>query len=156
MAGSGQVQSAKAQLQVAPAGDMLITVYTPLNTTAARIYAANGQIVFLNDIEHTAWQGSAGDFAGSFSFIGTDPSALAFLILGLPPRNLATITYDAAGLQSARLADLIVAYDPPVYPPKRVVIVRGTQRVEIDHLESYVSPAPIPKLTVPADYRCCV
>ena len=135
---------------------MLITVYTPLNTTAVRLYAANGQIVFLNDLGRTAWQGSAADFAGTFGFLGSDPSAFAFLILGLPPRGVPSVTYADAGLQSARFQDLVVAYDPPVYPPRRVVVVRGTQRVEIDHLETYVSPAPIEKLAVPPGYRCCV
>jgi hypothetical protein len=151
-----QTVSAKAQVQVGAAGDMLITVYTPLNTTAGRLYASNGQIVFVNDIERTAWQGSATDLGGSFQFIAADPTALAFLLLGLPPRGSATLSYSPAGLQSARYQDLIVAYDPPAYPPQRVVIVRGTQRVEIDHLESFASPARIEPLTVPAGYRCCV
>ena len=151
-----QSLSAKGQMQVGTSGDLLITVYTPLNTTAARLYAANGEIVFLNDIDRSAWKGSAADFAGSFGFLGPDPSILAFLILGLPPRGLTSITYSDSGLQSARFRDLVVAYDPPVYPPKRVVIVRGMQRVEIDHREIYASPAPIEKLVVPAEYRCCV
>jgi hypothetical protein len=151
-----QTQSARAQLQVGRAGDMLITVYAPvINTTAVRLYAANGQIVFLNDVDKTAWQGSASDFTGSFGFVGSNPAALAFLILGLPARE-ATPEFGDAGLRAARLADMVVAYDPAVYPPQRVVIVRGTQRVEIDHLEDYASPAAIEALKVPADYRCCV
>jgi hypothetical protein len=152
-----QTQSARAQLQVGRTGDMLITVYAPVvNTSAARLYAANGQIVFVNDLEKTAWQGPASEFAGSFGFIGSDPSALAFLILGLPARDATSLAYGESGLQSARLQDIVVAYDPPAYPPQRVVIVRGAQRVEIDHLEDYASPAPIEPLKVPADYRCCV
>jgi hypothetical protein len=152
-----QTQSARAQLQVGRAGDMLITIYAPvINTTALRLYAANGQIVFVNDIDKTAWQGSATDFTGSFGFVGSNPAALAFLILGLPPRAGAAVTYSDTGIQSARLQDMVVAYDPPVYPPQKVVIVRGMQRVEIDHLEDYVSPEPIAPLTVPAGYRCCV
>lgn len=151
-----QTQSARAQLQVGRTGDMLITVYAPvLNTSAARLYAANGQIVFLNDIDKTAWQGPAGEFTGSFGFIGANPAALAMLILGLPPREATSVVYGPAGLQSARLQDAVVAYDPAVYPPQRVVIVRGIQRVEIDHLEDYASPAPIEPLKVPVDYRCC-
>lgn len=150
-------QSARAQLQVGRNADMLITVYTPVvNTPAVRLYAANGQIVFLNDLDKTAWQGPANGFAGSLGFIGSDPSALAFLILGLPPRDATSVVYGDAGLQSARLQDVVVAYDPAAYPPKRVVIVRGAQRVEIDHLEDYVSPSAIEPLTVPSDYRCCV
>ena len=152
-----QTQSARAQLQVAKSGDMLMTVYAPvINTTAARLYASNGQIVFLNDVDKTAWRGSAAEFGGSFGFVGSDPAALAFLILGLPPGGDATVEYSDGGMQSARLQDLVAAYDPAVYPPRRVVVVRGMQRVEIDHLESYASPAPIATLAVPEGYRCCV
>jgi hypothetical protein len=151
-----QSQSARAQLQVGRGGDMMLTVFAPIiNTPALRLYAANGRIVFLNEIDRTAWQGSASDLTGSFGFIGSNPSALAYLILGLPARE-ATIEYATNGMQSARLRDMVIAYDPAVYPPKKVVIVRGTQRVEIDHLEDYVSTAPIAPLAVPADYRCCV
>ena len=152
-----QTQSAHAQVQVARDGAMLLTVYAPvLNTSAARLYASNGHIVFLNDINKTAWEGSAADLTGTFAFVGANPSALAFLILGLPPHEATSIAYGPSGLQSARLQDAVVAYDPPVFPPQRVVIVRGMQRIEIDHLDDYVSPAPIEPLKVPADYRCCV
>lgn len=146
----------KAQIQVGAKGDMLMTVYTPLNTTAARLYAGtDGQVVFLNDIMHSAWKGSAAELGGSLGFVGANPSAFAFLMLGLPAPG-ASVAYGPEGMQSARYQDVVVAYDPPVFPPKRVVVVRGTQRVEIDHLESFVSPAPIPPLTVPEDYTCCV
>ncbi len=152
-----QTQSVRAQLQVGADGDMLITAYAPvINTSAVRLYAANGQIVFLNDIDKTAWQGKAGDFTGSFGFIGSNPAALAFLILGIPPKDATSVEFAGQVLQAARLQDLVVAYDPPVYPPRKVVVVRGVQRVEIDHLEDYASPAPIAPLTVPGDYRCCV
>ena len=151
-----QTQSARAQLQVGRSGDMLITVFAPvINTPVMHLYAANGQIVFVNDLDRTAWQGSATDFSGSFGFIGSNPNALALLIMGLPARE-AKVEYAETGLQSARLGDMVIAYDPPVYPPKKVVIVRGTQRVEIDHLEDYESPTAIAPLKVPADYRCCV
>lgn len=151
-----QTVSAKAQIQAGAAGEMLITVYTPLNTTAGRLYASNGQVVFVNDVERTAWRGSAAELGGSFQFLAADPASLAFLLLGLPPRGEATLSFAAGGLQSARYQDLIVAYDPPAYPPQRAVIVRGTQRVEIDYLESFASPARIEPLAVPPEYRCCV
>jgi len=148
-----ETQSARAQLQVDRAGDMMITAYAPvINAPALRLYAANGRIVFLNDLNHTAWEGSAGDFTGTLGFVGSNPRALAFLILGLPAKD-AKVVFGQYGLQSARLQDVVVAFDPPVYPPQKVVIVHGKDRVEIDHLEDYVSPAPIPPLTVPPDYK---
>lgn len=152
-----QTQSAHAQLQVGRDGSMLMTIYAPvINTSAARLYASNGHIVFLNDVNKTAWEGNAADLTGPFAFIGANPTALAFLILGLPPREATAVAYAPSGLQSARLQDAVVAYDPPEFPPQRVVIVRGMDRVEIDHLEDYVSPVSIEPLTVPAGYRCCV
>lgn len=152
----GQTQSARAQLQVGRTGDMLITVFAPvINTPVIRLYAANGRIVLVNELDQTAWQGNASDFTGSFGFIGSNPNALALLILGLPAKE-ATVQYSDSGMQSARLQDMVIAYDPPVYPPKKVVIVRGSRRVEIDHLEDYVSPETITPLTVPPGYRCCV
>lgn len=152
-----QTQSARAQLQVGRNGEMLMTVFAPvINTSVLRLYAANGQITVVNDLDKTAWQGTAADLTGNLAFVGANPQALAFLILGLPPREATSLEYGASGLQAAHLQDAVVAYDPAVYPPKRVVIVRGMQRVEIDHLEDYVSSAPIEPLTIPAGYRCCV
>lgn len=152
-----QTQSARAQLQVGKTGDMLMTVFAPvINTPVIRLYAANGRITVVNDLDKTAWQGTASDLTGNLAFVGANPNALAFLILGLPPREATSVEYGPNGLQAARLQDAVVAYDPAVYPPQRVVIVRGMQRVEIDHLEDYVSSTPIEPLTIPEGYRCCV
>src|SRR4051812_44906758 len=52
-----RVVSFKAQLQIDPHA-MLLTAYTPLNTTAMRIYADDNGVVFTNDLERTAWRGS--------------------------------------------------------------------------------------------------
>lgn len=132
---------------------MLMTVYTPLNTTAARLYVDHDQVIFLNDFESTAWRGRPSDLAGSLAAFGN--TDLALLLVGLPASNT-SIAYSPSGMQSVRLGDVNVTYQPPSYPPKIVSIDRGAQHVEIEHLDSYVDPDPVAPPEIPRDYRCCV
>lgn len=145
----------RGQLQVDSAGRMLMTVYAPLiNTTAARLYVDRDQVIFLNDVQSTAWQGRPSDLAGSLAAFGN--SELPMLLLGLPATGVNDMTYGAAGLQSVRLGDVAVSFQPAVYPPKIVAIDRGAQHVEIEHLESFVDPEAVQAPAIPRDYRCCV
>ncbi len=150
--------SARGQLQVDGSGRMLLTIYTPLGTTAARLYAEGDEVTFLNDFDSSAWRGKPADLAGGFGFFGANmaPAAVALLLVGLPPSDLQSIAYAPTGMQQVRFSDLSITYDPPVYPPKRVVIDRGDRRVEIDHLESYLSEESLKRLEIPRNYRCCV
>lgn len=152
------MRSARGQLQVDDSLRMLLTVYTPIGTTAARIYAQRDEVTFLNDIESTAWQGKAVDFVTNFGLFGTElpPSSVALLLIGLPPPSIETIEYSATGMHRVRYGDYIVTYDPPVYPPQRVIFERGGRRMEVEHLESYVDSEPLRPLTIPRHYRCCV
>lgn len=151
-------QSFRAQLQVDGTGRMLLTAYTPLGTTAMRLYAAGPEVTFINDLESTWWRGSAADFASAFGFFGeTPPSAMALLICGLPAEgNGIAYDYAAAGLSRATVGDVVVAFEPPSYPPQHVTIVHGAQKLEIETLESVSTTAAIVRPEVPADYRCCV
>jgi len=152
----GRVQSFKAQLQVDPRA-MLLTAYTPLNTTAMRVYADDSGVVFTNDIEHTAWRGSAAEFARNFGFFGElAPRDVAKLLIGLPAsRNL---TYEATttGLARATAGDVTITYAPPSYPPSRITVARGAQTLEIESLGTVASSERVEPLTVPGDYQCCV
>jgi hypothetical protein len=153
-----RTQSFRGQLQVAGSGRMLLTAYTPLGTTAMRLFAGGDEVIFINDLEGTWWHGSAADFAGSFGFFGaTPPAAMALLISGLPVEGSA-IAYDyaAAGLSRATLGDVVVTFDPPSYPPRRITIVHGAQKLEIETLESMMTTESIAKPEAPAGYRCCV
>jgi hypothetical protein len=145
--------SARGQLQVDEAGRMLMTVYTPLNTTAARLYVDRDQVIFLNDFESTAWRGKPSDLGGSLAAFGN--SDLPMLLVGLPASGTNTI-YSPAGIDRVRIGDVVVAYAPPSYPPKTVTIDRGSQHVEIEHLDSYADPEAIVPPQIPRDYRCCV
>jgi hypothetical protein len=145
--------SARGQLQVDGKLRILLTVYTPLGTTAARLYAAGDEVLFLNDLESTAWRGKPGDLSGTLGVFSSPAAAL--LLVGLPPAD-AAVTYSATGIQEARYGDAVVRYDPPVYPPKRLIIERGGRRVELEHLESYASSDPVERPAIPEGYRCCV
>jgi hypothetical protein len=150
-------QSFRGQLQLR-GGRMLLTAYTPLGTTAVRLYEAGDDVVFVNDLEHTWWHGSPSEFASAFGFFGTTPpSVMAYLIAGLPPDEK-TIMYDytSAGIARATVACVLVTYQPASYPPQHITIVHGTEKLEIDTLESAITTAVIEKPEVPKDYRCCV
>jgi hypothetical protein len=150
-------QSFRAQLQIDDSNRMLLTAYTPLGTTAIRLYADASEVTFINDLEGTWWHGTAAEFANSFGFFGTaSPYSMALLIAGLPAEGPMTYDYAAAGLSRATAGDAVVTYDPPSYPPKHVTIVRGGQKLEIETLESAMTTASVAKPAAPNGYRCCV
>jgi hypothetical protein len=150
-------QSFRAQLQIDNSNRMLLTAYTPLGTTAIRLYADASEVTFINDLEGTWWHGTAADFANSFGFFGTtSPYSMALLIAGLPAAGPITYDYAAAGLSRANVGDVAVTYDPPSYPPKNVTIARGSQKLEIETLESATTTASVAKPETPSGYRCCV
>ena len=145
--------SARGQLQVDSTGRMLMTVYTPLGTTGARLYVDRDQVIFLNDFDSTAWRGKPSELGGALAAFGN--SELPLLLIGLPAPRV-DITYSPAGLESVHLGDVAVSYQPPSYPPKTVAIDRGGQHVEIEHTDSYVDPAQVVRPEIPKDYLCCV
>ncbi|HEV7574308.1 MAG TPA: hypothetical protein VGQ21_22650 [Thermoanaerobaculia bacterium] len=150
-------QSFRAQLQLDGSNRMLLTAYTPLGTTAIRLYADASEVTFINDLEGTWWHGTAADFSNSFGFFGTtSPYSMALLIGGLPVEGSITYDYAAAGLARANVGDVAVTYDPPSYPPKNVTIIRGGQKLEIETLESAMTTASVAKPAAPNGYRCCV
>jgi hypothetical protein len=139
-----RTQSFRALLEYSP-GAMLLTAYTPLGTSAMRLYASGDRVVFLNDAENTSWTGTPAEFAASFGFFGNDtPVDMAQRILG------------RTGVENTRVGDVTITYDPPVFPPRRVAVVRGNQRLDIEHQESAYITAAVAEPRVPRNYRCCV
>ena len=61
---------------------------------------------------------------------------MAMLIAGIPPRDDVQYELDPAGLRRASFGDVVVVFDPPAFPAKHVVVTRGEDRVEIEHLET--------------------
>jgi hypothetical protein len=132
----GKTQSFRAQLAVHDARRMDVVVYTPVGTTAMTMHIDGDRVQLHNNVENTDWQGAARDLPEPFRFLGTSyaPADVALLILGFPlPGGDAEAT--AAGLSSARVGDAVFTFSPPSFPAKNVVITRGDDRVEIEHLE---------------------
>jgi hypothetical protein len=148
----GQV-SARGQLQVDSTGRLLLTIYTPLGTTAARLYVEAEDVIFLNDFDSTAWRGKASELANTIGMFG---GAIPMLLVGLPSPGLESISYAAGGIESVRLPDAVITFGPAIYPPSHVTIDRGERRVEIQYLESFVDPETIKPPEIPNGYRCCV
>jgi len=134
-----RAQSCRALLEYSP-GAMLLTAYTPLGTSAMRLYSSGDRVVFLNDLEETAWSGTPAEFAASFGFFDATPVTMAELILGRRT--------SAPGVN--------IAYEPPSFPPKHVVVTHGSQRLDIEHLESTYTNARVEEPKVPNGYRCCI
>jgi hypothetical protein len=134
---NGKTQSFRAQLAVHDARRMELTAYTPVGTTALTLKADGENVSVQNRIEGSDWQGSAQDLARSFGLFGAGltPAEMGMLIAGLPPRDDLQYDVDPAGLRRASFADVVVAFDPPAFPAKHVVVTRGADRVEIEHLE---------------------
>jgi hypothetical protein len=151
-----RVMSFKAQLQIDPHA-MLLTAYTPLNTTAMRIYADDNGVVFTNDLEGTGWRGSAAEFARNFGFFGEiAPRDVAKMLIGLPGSRAARYEATPTGLARASAGDVTITYAPPSFPPSHVTVVRGAQTLEIESLGTVASSDRVAPLVVPTDYRCCV
>jgi outer membrane biogenesis lipoprotein LolB len=144
-------QSFKAQLRV-QGERMQLTVYTPLNTTAATLYADGDRVTFLNNVDRTQWQGSASELAGSLGLFASKPSDLALLLLGLPASSG---TYDAtpAGLAHATIGSINATFDPPSLPAKHIAVEHGAQHLEFQQLEVIATDEPLTAPKIPRDYQ---
>lgn len=128
---NGKTQSFRAQLVVHDAQRMELIAYTPVGTTALTM-KANGDKVDTKPAVPPE----------SFSFLhsaGLTPAETGMLILGIPPRDDLSVTFGIGGIASATAGGMSADFDPPAFPAKRVVITRGGDRIEIEHLE-VVSP----------------
>lgn len=129
-----RTQSFKAQLLVQPATHRVqLVAYTPLNTSAATLYADGDRVVFLNHVDHTAWEGSANDVA---LFGHTEPATWALVILGYAqPSNGFEVTRDGAN---------------------HMTLTHGIDRVEVTQLETMSTDASPESPKIPGGYQCCV
>ena len=133
-----KTQNFRAQLVVPNRGEMELIAYTPVGTTAVTIKATGDQVSFKNHLEGVTVKGSAEEFARSFAFYAAElePAEMGMLLLGLPPRRDLAYEATAKGIARATVGDVIVTFDPPEFPPSRVTITRGSDIVEIEHLET--------------------
>lgn len=123
----GQTQSFRARLTVHDARRMELVAYTPVGTTALTINADGDRITTDPEVAPS-----------SFDFLratGLTPAETAMLLLGLPPRDDVSVEMTPAGIASATAGELTMTFDPPSFPAQHVVITRGEDRVEIEHVE---------------------
>lgn len=124
---NGKTQSFRAQLAVHDARRMELIAYTPVGTTAMTM-KADGERITTDPAVPPA----------SFDFLraaGLTPAETAMLLLGLPPRDGMELDVAPGGIASAGAGAIRAEFDPPSFPAKRVVVTRGADRVEIEHLE---------------------
>jgi Protein of unknown function (DUF3261) len=124
---NGKTQSFRAQLIVHDARRMELIAYTPVGTTALKMKAEGDRVT-----SEPAVPPESFDFLRS---AGITPAETAMLILGLPPRDDLPVTIAAGGIAHATAGGITAEFKPPAFPAKSVVITRGNDRIEIEHLE---------------------
>ena len=123
----GKTQSFRAQLIVHDAQRMEMIAYTPVGTTALKMKAEGDRVTSDPPVAPEAFE-----FLRS---AGITPAETAMLILGLPPREDVAVTFAPGGIAQAAAGDVTATFDPPAFPARQVVITRGADRIEIEHLE---------------------
>ncbi len=154
---AARTQSFRAQLLVEPQrGRMQLSAYTPFGTEAMTLSADGDRIVFLDHVNHTAWQGSAAGLAGTIGFFDpqTNPAAWALDVTGFPARG--DFETSDRGLAGGTIGSVQISFDPPSFPPHGVTVRRGSETLEITHLELVSTDADVQPATIPSGYRCCV
>ena len=126
-------RSFRAQLIVENRRSMQLIAYSPVGTTLATIRGDGDQVTVTDARNGSITTGHASDY-GLFTG-GLSAGEMGMLLLGYPPRRDLTYETTLAGLRRAIVGDVVVTFDPPSLPAKRVVVEHGTDRVEIDHLE---------------------
>lgn len=124
---NGKTQSFRAQLVVHDAQRMELIAYTPVGTTALKMSANGDQVTTDPEVP-----------PGSFDFLrgaGLTPAETGMLLLGLPPFDEISVVAAPTGLVEVTAGGMTAEFDPPVFPAKHVVITRGADRIEIEHLE---------------------
>jgi hypothetical protein len=123
----GKTQSFRAQLAVHDAQRMELIAYTPVGTTAMTMRADGDRITTDPEVA-----------PASFDFLraaGLTPAETAMLLLGIPPRDDVRVEMTPTGIASATAGEITVTFEPPSFPARHVMIARGEDRVEIEHVE---------------------
>ena len=124
---NGKTQSFRAQLAVHDPRRMELVAYTPVGTTALTMKADGDRITTTPEVAPDAF-----DFLRA---TGLTPAETGMLLLGVPPREDVSVEVERGGLSSASAGEITVTFEPPAFPARRVVVTRGSDRVEIEHDE---------------------
>ena len=133
-----RIDTFKASVTVANPQQMELTIFTPLNTTAATI-TSNGNTVKIRDVVRgTTIATTSEQLAASYGIFvpNVAPSDMALLLLGFPAVPDATYDATATGLRRAIVGDATIDYEPPVQPVQTVKLTRPQQTVEMTVLEA--------------------
>jgi hypothetical protein len=127
-----RVDTFKAAVTVNNRQQMELTIYTPLNTTAATI-TSDGQSVTIRDALHgETVKATAEDLTRRYGIFlpNVAPSDMALLLLGFP--SVADAAYEAipTGLRRAVIGEMTIEYEPPA-----VHVTRPGQQVEMTVLD---------------------
>ncbi len=124
---NGKTQSFRAQLVVHDAQRMELIAYTPVGTTAMTM-RANGQTI-------TTDPEVAPDAFDFLRAAGLTPAETGMLLLGIPPSDAVWVEIAPGGISAATVGEIVVRFEPPAFPAKSVIVTRGGDRIEIEHLE---------------------
>lgn len=125
---NGKTQSFRAQLVVHDPRRMELIAYTPVGTTALTMKA--------DGLSITSNPETPPESFAFFRSAGLTPAETAMLVLGLPPRDDVVVDVAPGGIVTASVGEVQATFDPPAFPAKHVVVTRGGDRVEIEHLET--------------------
>jgi hypothetical protein len=114
-------QSFRARLAVDAHGRMELDALTPIGTTAITIYADGDRVTFINHLQQTYWQGTAGALSHAIGFFAasTRPADFAMLLLGLPAVTGSVTTVNgvpcASGICAPVAGALVTSTGPLTY-----------------------------------------
>jgi hypothetical protein len=125
---NGKTQSFRAQLHVQDARRMDMIAYTPVGTTALTMKADGDRITTNPPVAPDAFR-----FLGD---AGLTPAQMGMLLLGIPPTDDMRLEFASTGLISAGPGEMAVQFEPPSFPPQRVIVTtENGDRIEITHDE---------------------
>jgi hypothetical protein len=122
-----KTQSFRAQLVIPDRNTTDVIVYTPVGTTAGAIHGSGDQL--------TLDGGEPPPPEIHRLFANRKPAEMAMVLIGLPAVSDAVYDATPAGLRRAVVGDTVVEFEPPQFPPRRVVVRRGSDVLEIEHVE---------------------
>lgn len=144
-------QSFNARIAVDSSGRARIDGLTPIGTAAITIWSDGANVIYLDHINNVFWKGPANALSGSLRVIAERG---AFLLAGLPVDDPA-VTYrtEPTGLAEATVAGVRFSYVPPAFPPSRVIIESGSDRIEVEHADLSSGSEPLSPPPIASDYR---
>ncbi|HVT45376.1 MAG TPA: hypothetical protein VMT00_13410 [Thermoanaerobaculia bacterium] len=173
-----RVRSLRGRLLVDPRGRMLLEGITPLGTAAFTLYADGPEATWLDHVHGTHWKGRLGEIARFFGE-RAEGGEMGLLMLALPVDSGAVVVDEgspliAVGSEGSRYVisetglssvdiplegdrRVVVAYDPPSFPPRNVrisyeVSSRTHAALEITHLDLSSASIRIEPPRIPPHY----